>query len=247
MIKVGVLGARGRMGSAVRQAVAATDDLEVAAEVDEGDPREPLAGCAVAVDFTHPGVVLDNLRWCIAAGLDTVVGTSGFDEARLAQVRGWLASAPAVRVLVVPNFSVGAVLMMRFAAQAAAFFDSAEIIELHHAGKADAPSGTASRTATMVAAARAAAGRGPAPDATVTALDGARGAVVDGVHVHAVRLAGLIAHQEVLLGGNGETLTIRHDSLDRASFMPGVLRAVRGIGSLPTGLTVGLEPLLGLA
>ena len=246
MIKVGVLGARGRMGSAVRQAVAATDDLEVAAEVDEGDPREPLAGCAVAVDFTHPGAVLDNLRWCIGAGLDTVVGTSGFDEARLAQVRDWLAGAPAVRVLVVPNFSVGAVLMMRFAVQAAAFFDSAEIIEMHHAGKADAPSGTASRTAAMIAAARAAAGRGPSPDATVTALDGARGAVVDGVHVHAVRLAGLIAHQEVLLGGNGETLTIRHDSLDRASFMPGVLQAVRGIGSLPTGLTVGLEPLLGL-
>jgi 4-hydroxy-tetrahydrodipicolinate reductase len=246
MIKVGVLGARGRMGSAVRQAVAAADDLEVAAEVDEGDPREPLAGCGVVVDFTHPGVVLDNLRWCIGTGLDTVVGTSGFDEARLAQARDWLGSAPAVRVLVVPNFSVGAVLMMRFAAQAAAFFDSAEIIELHHAGKADAPSGTASRTAAMVAAARAAAGRGASPDATVTALDGARGAVVDGVHVHAVRLAGLVAHQEVLLGGNGETLTIRHDSLDRASFMPGVLRAVRGIGTLPAGLTVGLEPLLGL-
>ncbi len=246
MIKVGVLGARGRMGTAVRQAVAAADDLEVAAEVDEGDPREPLAGCGVVVDFTHPGVVLDNLRWCIGAGLDTVVGTSGFDEARLGQVRDWLASAPAVRVLVVPNFSVGAVLMMRFAAQAAAFFDSAEIIEMHHAGKADAPSGTASRTAAMVAAARAAAGRGASPDATVTALDGARGAVVDGVHVHAVRLAGLIAHQEVLLGGNGETLTIRHDSLDRVSFMPGVLRAVRGIGSLQAGLTVGLESLLGL-
>lgn len=246
MIKVGVLGARGRMGSAVRRAVAAADGLDVAAEVDEGDPRDPLAGCGVVVDFTHPGVVLDNLRWCIGAGLDTVVGTSGFDETRLAQVRDWLGSAPAVRVLVVPNFSIGAVLMMRFAAQAAPFFESAEIIELHHAGKVDAPSGTASRTASMIAAARAEAGRGPGPDATVTALDGARGAVVDGVHVHAVRLAGLVAHQEVLLGGNGETLTIRHDSLDRASFMPGVLRAVRGISGLPAGLTVGLEPLLGL-
>ena len=246
MIKVGVLGARGRMGTAVRQALAAADDLEVAAEVDDGDPREPLAGCGVAVDFTHPGVVLDNLRWCIEAGLDTVVGTSGFDEARLAQVRDWLAGAPDVRVLIAPNFSVGAVLMMRFAAQAAPFFESAEIIELHHAGKLDAPSGTASRTASLIAAARAAAGLGPSPDATTTALDGARGSVVDGVHVHSVRLAGLVAHQEVLLGGNGETLTIRHDSLDRASFMPGVLLAVRGIGSLPPGLTVGLEPLLGL-
>jgi 4-hydroxy-tetrahydrodipicolinate reductase len=247
MVKVGVLGARGRMGTAVRQAVAAADGLEVAAEVDEGDPREPLAGCAVVVDFTHPGAVLDNLRWCIGAGLDTVVGTSGLDEARLAQVRDWLEAAPAARVLVVPNFSVGAVLMMRFAAQAARFFESAEIIELHHAGKLDAPSGTAARTATLMAAAREAAGRGPSPDATVTALDGARGATVSGVHVHSVRLAGLVAHQEVLLGGHGETLTIRHDSLDRASFMPGVLLAVREIGSLPPGLTVGLEPLLGLA
>lgn len=246
MIKVGVLGARGRMGSAVRQAVAAAADLEVAAEVDEGDPREPLAGCAVAVDFTHPGVVLDNLRWCIGAGLDTVVGTSGFDEPRLAQVRDWLDAVPAVRVLIVPNFSVGAVLMMRFAAQAARFFDSVEIIELHHAGKLDAPSGTAARTASLISAARSAAGRGPSPDATVTAADGARGAVLDGVHVHSVRLPGLVAHQEVLLGGHGETLTIRHDSLDRASFMPGVLLAARGIGSLPPGLTVGLEPLLGL-
>jgi len=246
MIKVGVLGAQGRMGTAVRQAMAAADDLEVAAEVDEGDPREPLAACGVAVDFTHPGVVRGNLRWCIEAGLDTVVGTSGFDEARLAEVRDWLAGAPSARVLIVPNFSVGAVLMMRFAAQAARFFESAEIIELHHAGKLDAPSGTASRTASLIGAARAAAGRGPSPDATATALDGARGAVVDGVHVHSVRLAGLVAHQEVLLGGNGETLTIRHDSLDRASFMPGVLLAVRGIGSLPPGLTVGLEPLLGL-
>jgi 4-hydroxy-tetrahydrodipicolinate reductase len=247
MIKVGVLGARGRMGTAVCQAVAAADDLEVAAEVDDGDPREPLAGCAVAVDFTHPGVVRGNLRWCIEAGLDTVVGTSGFDEARLAEVRDWLAGAPSARVLIVPNFSVGAVLMMRFAAQAARFFESAEIIELHHAGKLDAPSGTASRTASLVGAARAAAGRGPSPDATATALDGARGSVVDGVHVHSVRLSGLVAHQEVLFGGNGETLTIRHDSLDRASFMPGVLLAVRGIGSLPPGLTVGLEPLLGLS
>jgi len=247
MIKVGVLGARGRMGSQVRQTVAAADGLAVGAEVDQGDPRDPLAGCDVVVDFTHPGAVLDNLHWCIGKGLDAVVGTSGFDEPRLAQVRDWLAAAPSVRVLIVPNFSVGAVLMMRFAQQAARFFTSAEVIELHHAGKADAPSGTASRTAAMIAGARAAAGLGEPPDATVSALDGARGATLGGgVHVHSVRLAGLVAHQEVLLGGPGEVLTIRHDSLDRVSFMPGVLLAIRGISGLPHGLTVGLDPLLGL-
>jgi 4-hydroxy-tetrahydrodipicolinate reductase len=246
LIKIGVLGARGRMGGAVVQAITAADDLAVAAEVDAGDPRDELTGCAMVVDFTHPGVVMDNLHWCISHGLDTVVGTSGFDEARLAQVREWLAAAPSVRVLIAANFSVGAVLMMRFAAQAAPFFESAEVVELHHAGKLDAPSGTASRTAALIAEARSAAGLGPPPDATSTELPGARGATVDGIHVHSVRLAGLIAHQEVLLGGNGETLTIRHDSLDRASFMPGVLLAVRGLGSLPAGLTFGLEPLLGL-
>jgi 4-hydroxy-tetrahydrodipicolinate reductase len=246
MIKVGVLGARGRMGSEVGRALAAADDLGLAAEVDAGDALDGLAGCGVVVDFTHPGVVLDNLCWCIGHGLDVVVGTSGFDEARLAQVRSWLTDAPSVRVLIASNFSVGAVLMMRFAAQAARFFDSAEIIELHHAGKVDAPSGTASRTASMIAAARSEAGLGPSPDATTTAVPGARGADLDGVHVHSVRLAGLVAHQEVLLGGHGETLTIRHDSLDRASFMPGVLLAVRGLDSLPPGLTFGLEPLLGL-
>jgi len=247
MIKVGVLGARGRMGSQVAQTVTAADGLAVGAEVDQGDPRDPLAGCDVVVDFTHPGAVLDNLHWCIGKGLDAVVGTSGFDEPRLAQVRDWLAAAPSVRVLIVPNFSVGAVLMMRFAQQAARFFTSAEVIELHHAGKADAPSGTASRTAAMIAGARAAAGLGEPPDATVSALDGARGATLGGgVHVHSVRLAGLVAHQEVLLGGPGEVLTIRHDSLDRVSFMPGVLLAIRGISGLPHGLTVGLDPLLGL-
>lgn len=246
MIKVGVLGARGRMGGAVCQAVAAADDLAVTAAVDAGDPREALVGCGVVVDFTHPGVVMDNLHWCISQGLDTVVGTSGFDEARLAQVRDWLAAAPSVRVLIAANFSVGAVLMMRFAAQAARFFESAEVVELHHAGKLDAPSGTASRTASLIAAARSAAGLGQPPDATATAAPGARGALVDGIHVHSVRLPGLVAHQEVWLGGNGETLTIRHDSLDRASFMPGVLLAVRGLGSLPPGLTFGLEALLGL-
>ena len=246
MTAVGVLGARGRMGSTVVQAVAEADGLTVAAEVDEGDSRDALTGCDVVVDFTHPGAVLDNLRWCIDHGLDTVVGTSGFGDERLAQVRDWLSAAPGVRVLVAPNFSVGAVLMMRFAAQAARFFDSTEIIELHHAGKADAPSGTALRTAGLIADARKQAGLGEPPDATASELPGARGATVDGIHVHSVRVAGLVAHQEVLLGGHGETLTLRHDPLDRVSFMPGVLLAARNIGTLPPGLTVGLDALLNL-
>ena len=235
------------MGSQVCQAVAGADGMGIAAEVDEGDPRDTLTGCDVVVDFTHPGAVMENLRWCLGKGLDTIVGTSGFDESRLAQVREWLAAAPGVRVLVVPNFSVGAVLMMRFAQQAARFFTSAEVIELHHAAKADAPSGTASRTAAMIAEARAAAGLGEPPDATVSAVEGARGSALGGgVHVHSIRLAGLVAHQEVLFGAPGEVLTIRHDSMDRVSFMPGVLRAIRGIADLPAGLTVGLDSLLGL-
>jgi 4-hydroxy-tetrahydrodipicolinate reductase len=246
MIKVGVLGAKGRMGSEVCRAVEGADGMEVAATVDVGDTRDPLAACDVVVDFTHPGAVLDNLQWCLSHGLNVVVGTSGFDEARLATVSDWLSASPSARALIVPNFSVGAVLMMRFAEQAARFFESAEIIELHHAAKADAPSGTASRTAALISAARAAAGLGPVPDATVSEVAGARGAALDGVRVHSVRLSGLLAHQEVLLGGHGEILTIRHDSMDRASFMPGVLLAVRGVASLPAGLTVGLESLLGL-
>jgi 4-hydroxy-tetrahydrodipicolinate reductase len=246
MIKVGVLGAKGRMGSAVCRSVSDADDLTLAAVVDAGDERDPLTGCDVVVDFTHPAAVMGNLRWCISRGLTAVVGTSGFDDARLAEVAGWLREAPGVRALVVPNFSVGAVLMMRFAAQAARFFESAEIIELHHARKMDAPSGTALRTAAMIGEARSKAGLGAPPDATKQELDGARGTTVDDVHVHSVRVAGLVAHQEVLFGGHGETLTIRHDSLDRASFMPGVLLAVRGLKSLPEGLTVGIEPLLGL-
>ena len=243
-MKVGVLGARGRMGREVVQVVGEAADLEVVAEVDQGDELDALTGCNVVVDFTHPGVVMENLRWCIARDLDVVVGTSGFAEDRLDEVRGWLAGHPDVRVLVVPNFSVGAILMMRFAELAARFFESAEVIELHHAGKADAPSGTALRTASLIGAARTAAGLGAPPDATASSRPGARGATVDDVHVHSVRVAGLVAHQEVLFGGNGETLTIRHDSLDRVSFMPGVLLAVRRVGSLPSGLTVGLEALL---
>jgi len=247
MIKVGVLGAKGRMGSEVSRTVGAAPDLELVAAVDVGDARDPLAGCDVVVDFTHPGAVMDNVRWCLEHGRNVVVGTSGFDDARLAEVRDRLGESPSARALIVPNFSIGAVLMMYFAAKAAPFFESAEIIELHHAAKADAPSGTATRTASLIAEARAGAELGPPPDATVSEVAGARGATLDGVRVHSVRLAGLLAHQEVLLGGHGEILTIRHDSMDRSSFMPGVLLAVRGVGSLPPGLTVGLDGMLGLA
>lgn len=244
-LRVGVLGARGRMGREVCRAVAAADDLELGAQVDVGDDREALRGGQVAVDFTHPDAVMDNVAWCLQAGLHVVVGTTGFTEERLGQVRSWVEAAPGLGVVVAPNYGIGAVLLMHFAEQAARYFESVEVIELHHAGKVDAPSGTALRTAARLAAARAAAGLGAPPDATTSALPGARGAQVDGVHVHAVRLPGLVAHQEVLFGGAGETLTLRHDSLDRASFMPGVLLAVRRVGERP-GLTVGLEELLGL-
>ena len=236
------------MGRTASAAITDAGDLELVAEVDQGDSLDGLAGCDAVLDFTHPGVVMDNLRWCIAHGLNVVVGTSGFGDDRLAELRGWLdGGTRGVRVLVAPNFSIGAILMMRFAAQAAPFFESVEVIELHHAGKADAPSGTALRTAALIGAARAQAGLDASPDATAEELPGARGATVDTVHVHSVRVAGLVAHQEVLLGGHGETLTIRHDSLDRASFMPGVLLGIRGVGSLPAGLTVGLEALLQLS
>ena len=246
-MKVAVLGAAGRMGAEACRAVEAADDLELVARVGSADPLSAVtdAGAEVVIDLTRPDAVLDNLRFCIENDIHAVVGTSGFDSDRLATVQGWLDSAPAVGVLVVPNFAVGAVLMMRFAEQAARFFESVEIVELHHPDKADAPSGTARRTAELVAEARREAGLGPQPDATVTAMEGARGADVDGVPVHAVRARGLVAHQEVLLGASGETLTIRHDSYDRASFMPGVLLAVRAVSDRP-GLTVGLEPLLGL-
>jgi 4-hydroxy-tetrahydrodipicolinate reductase len=247
MIKVGVLGAKGRMGATVCAAVTGAVGMELAAALDVGDPRDPLEAVDVVVDFTQPDTVMGNLRWCVGHGLATVVGTSGFTQERLADVASWLATAPGVNVLVVPNFSIGAVLMMRFASQAAPFFESAEIVELHHPGKADAPSGTAAATAALVATARERAGMDRSPDATATALAGARGADVAGVRVHSVRLTGLVAHQEVLFGGPGETLTIRHDSLDRSSFMPGVLAAIRGVRALPSGLSTGLDALLGLA
>ncbi|WP_084527570.1 4-hydroxy-tetrahydrodipicolinate reductase [Nocardioides dokdonensis] len=247
MLRVGVLGARGKVGREVCRAVAEAPDTELVAEIDVDDDLESLveAGAQAVVDFTHPDVVMANLEFCVSRGIHAVVGTTGFDDERLATLRGWLAEAPGTGVLIAPNFSVGAVLMMRFAAAAARFYESVEIVELHHPDKADAPSGTARRTAELVAAARREAGCAPVPDATTTALDGARGADVDGIRVHGLRIRGLVAHQEVVLGGVGETLTIRHDSLDRASFTPGVLRALRAIGTRP-GLTVGLEELLDL-
>jgi 4-hydroxy-tetrahydrodipicolinate reductase len=246
-IRVGVLGARGRMGQQVCRAVDAAPDLEVVAMVDAGDWLFSVAdaGAQVLVDFTHPDVVMDNVRFAIDQGIHAVVGTTGFTEERLGTIREWLADAPQLGVLVAPNFGIGAVLSMKFAQLAARYYDSAEVIELHHPGKADAPSGTAVRTAELIAAARREAGMTAPPDATTQARDGARGADVDGIHVHALRIAGMVAHQEIVLGTEGETLTIRHDSLHRSSFMPGVLLAVRQIAGRP-GLTVGIEPLLDL-
>jgi 4-hydroxy-tetrahydrodipicolinate reductase len=244
-VQVGVFGARGRMGAEVCRAVEAADGLELVAAVDAGDDRTPLAACEVVVDFTHPDAVMDNLNWCLDHDIHAVVGTTGFTDHRLDALRGELAEHPDVGVIVAANFSIGAILMMHFAEQAAAFYESVEIIELHHPNKADAPSGTAATTARRIAAARATAGLAAPPDATVHELPGARGAEVDGIRVHGVRLRGLVAHQEVLFGADGETLTLRHDSLDRVSFMPGVLAAVRAVGTRP-GLTVGIESLLGL-
>ncbi|WP_068277400.1 4-hydroxy-tetrahydrodipicolinate reductase [Aldersonia kunmingensis] len=246
-IRVGVLGANGKVGAAICAAVQAAGDLELVATVDQGDPIETFVEnkAEVVVDFTHPDVVMNNLDFLVRNGIHAVVGTTGFDDARLAQVREWLDASPGTGVLIAPNFAIGAVLSMRFAEQAARFFDSVEVIELHHPNKADAPSGTAYRTAALIAEARAKAGVGRSPDATTTELEGSRGAEVDGVRVHSIRLAGLVAHQEILLGTQGETLTIRHDSIDRSSFAPGVLLGVRQIASRP-GLTVGLDPLLDL-
>ncbi|MBB6475173.1 4-hydroxy-tetrahydrodipicolinate reductase [Sphaerisporangium rubeum] len=245
MIRVGVLGAKGRVGVEVCKAVHAADDMELVAAIDAGDPIDALSAAEVVVDFTHPDVVMDNLKWCVEHGVHPVVGTTGFDGSRLDTVRGWLADNPGVNALIAPNFGIAAVLMMHFAQQAARFFESVEIIELHHPNKADAPSGTARRTAELVAESRRKAGLAPMPDATTSELPGARGADVDGVRVHGIRLAGLIAHQEVLLGGDGETLTLRHDTMNRSSFTPGVLLGVRRVRDLP-GLTVGLEHLLDL-
>ncbi|MEU2158532.1 4-hydroxy-tetrahydrodipicolinate reductase [Streptomyces sp. NPDC019396] len=246
-LRVAVLGAQGRIGSEAVRAVEAAGDMELVAALGRDDKLETLVenGAQVAVELTTPASVMGNLDFCVRHGIHAVVGTTGWTDERLAHLRTSLDASPETGVLIAPNFSIGAVLTMRFAAQAARYFESVEVVELHHPNKADAPSGTATRTAQLIAAARADAGRGAQPDATVTALDGARGADVDGVPVHAVRLRGLLAHQEVLLGGEGETLTIRHDSLHHSSFMPGILLGVRRVVSTP-GLTFGLENFLDL-
>ncbi|MBB5955661.1 4-hydroxy-tetrahydrodipicolinate reductase [Saccharothrix tamanrassetensis] len=246
-VRVGVIGARGRMGAEVVRAVEAAEDMEVVAMVDAGDWLFNLsdAGAEVVVDFTSPEVVMDNIRFCVDNDIHAVVGTSGFDAQRLSTVAEWLEPKPALGVLVAPNFAIGAVLSMRFAELAARYYDSAEVIELHHPRKVDAPSGTAAHTARLISQAREAAGMSAMPDATTQEAPGARGALVGDVRVHSLRVAGLIAHQEVVFGTEGETLTLRHDSLDRKSFMPGVLLAVRSISAHP-GLSVGLDKYMDL-
>lgn len=246
-LRVAVLGAAGRMGRTVVEAVQGAPDLELVAAMDRSDDVRSLAstGAQVAVDFTVPSVTEANVTALIDQGIHAVVGTTGWTPQALDRLRDALADRPGTGVLIAPNFALGAVLAMRFAAMAARWFESVEVVELHHPDKVDAPSGTARHTAEAIARARADAGLGPIPDATTTGIDGARGADVDGVRVHAVRLRGLTAHEEILLGNPGEQLTIRHDSFDRVSFMPGVLHAVRAIGAKP-GLTVGLDQLLDL-
>lgn len=240
-----MIGAAGRMGSEVCRAVEAARDLDLVGKFDVDDDLGDLGGADVVVEFTVPAATAGNVLYCVKRGIHTVVGTTGWTDERLDEVRFALDTSPGTGVLIAPNFAVGAVLMMHFAAQAARFYESAEVIELHHPNKVDAPSGTAARTARLIADARAQAGLPAVPDATETSLDGARGASVDGIHVHSVRLRGLVAHQEVVFGSAGETFTIRHDSFDRSSFMPGVLLAVRAVREKP-GLTIGLDALLGL-
>ena len=246
-IKVGVLGAKGRMGATTVAAINESSDLELVAALDIGDEINQLvaSGAQVVVDFTHPDSVMKNLDFAINHGISVVVGTTGFNSEKLATVVGWLDANPGVGALIAPNFGLGAVLMMQFAAQASKYFESVEIIELHHPNKADAPSGTASRTAELITEARNSVNKGAMPDATSSGLAGARGAKVGDVPIHSVRLRGLVAHQEVVLGDTGETLTIRHDSIDRTGFVPGVLLGIRKVVATP-GLTFGLEHFLDL-
>lgn len=245
-IRVAVIGAAGRMGSEACRAVEAAPDTELVGRFDAGDDLGDLAGAQVVIEFSVPNASPDNVAHCVAQGIHVVVGTTGWTTERLDTLREQVEQAPeGTGVLIAPNFAIGAILMMSFAEQAARFYESVEVIELHHPNKVDAPSGTAARTADLIGSARDAAGLGPVPDATEHDPDGARGATIDGIPVHSVRLRGLVAHQEVLFGAEGEQLTIRHDSFDRISFMPGVLAGVRGVASHP-GVTVGLEHYLGL-
>ncbi len=245
--KVGVLGSAGRVGAAVVAGVKDADGLELAATIDRDDSLQQLvdAGVEVVVDFTTPDAVMGNLEFCVSHGIHCVVGTTGFDEERLTQVRKWADQDGAGHVLIAPNFAISAVLTMKFAEIAAPFFESAEVIELHHPNKLDAPSGTAVHTAEGIAQARQRAQMGKQPDATKQSLDGARGADVSGIPVHAVRMTGMVAHEQVIFGTKGQSLTIKQDSYDRESFIPGVLIGVEKIGDYP-GVTVGLEKFLGL-
>ena len=246
-IKVAVLGAKGRMGAETVKAISAAPEFQLVAQIDIGDSIDQLtsSGAEVVVDFTHPDSVMKNLEFAINNGIHVVVGTTGFDDAKLNLVKSWLEKNPTVGAVIAPNFGLGAVLMMQFAAKAARYFESVEIVELHHPEKADAPSGTAARTAELITESRKQANRPAMPDKTSSGLQGARGAKVGDVPIHSVRLRGLVAHQEVLLGDQGETLSIRHDSIDRSGFMPGVLLAVREVVKTP-GLTFGLEHLMDL-
>ncbi|MFF2081709.1 4-hydroxy-tetrahydrodipicolinate reductase [Kitasatospora sp. NPDC058162] len=246
-LRVAVIGAKGRIGSEAVKAVEAAPDLELVAALGRGSELEELtgAGAQVVVELTHPDSVMGNLDYCLHHGIHVVTGTTGWTDERLATVEGLLAQAPDLGLLIAPNFSIGAILGMKFSQVAARYFESVEVVELHHDRKADAPSGTATRTAQLIAAARAEAGRPKQQDPTTHSLPGARGADVDGVPVHAVRLRGLLAHQQVMFGDTGETLTIRHDSLHHSSFMPGILLGVRKVVETP-GLTFGLEHFLDL-
>ncbi|NLE98916.1 MAG: 4-hydroxy-tetrahydrodipicolinate reductase [Propionibacterium sp.] len=243
-IRVGVFGVSGKMGSQVVRAVGEAGGMTIVGGVDMGEAHEGVRNAQVVVDFTHPDAVMKNVAWCLERDIHMVIGTTGFSEERIAEVRQLAGQHPDVGVVIASNFSIGAVLMMKFAEIAAAHYPSVEIIELHHPQKADAPSGTAMTTAQRIAKVREAASMGPVPDATVHD-NGARGGVVDGIHVHGVRLQGLVAHQEVLFGADGESLTIRHDSFDRESFMPGVVAGIRHVVDNP-GLTVGIESVIGL-
>ncbi|KRE77551.1 4-hydroxy-tetrahydrodipicolinate reductase [Arthrobacter sp. Soil763] len=246
-LAVAVLGATGRMGAEAVKAVEAAADLTLVAALGRNDSLDTLvdSGARIVVDLTVPESTEANVRFAVEHGMHAVVGTTGWDAERLERLQALLAGRPGTGVLIAPNFALGSVLASAFAAKAARYFESVEIIELHHPDKVDAPSGTAVRTAQLIAAERADAGVAASPDATTSERPGARGCEVDGVRVHSVRLRGLVAHQEVLLGGAGEQLTFRHDSFDRASFMPGVLLGVRNVAGHP-GLTVGLDGYLDL-
>ena len=241
-MKVAVLGAKGRMGAKTVAAIESASDLTLSSALDLGDSLDQLVktGTEVVIDFTHPDSVMKNLEFAINNGIHVVVGTTGFDDKKLSELKNLLSKNPKVGALIAPNFGLGAVLMMQFSQKAAQYFESVEIIELHHANKVDAPSGTAIRTAELITDARKQSKKGAMPDASKTIIPGARGAKVGDVPIHSVRSHGYVAHQEVIFGDAGETLSIRHDSINRAGFMPGVLIGVRNVAKHP-GLTVGLE------